>query len=258
MLFVLSPAKSLDFDSPIGEVAPSKPLFVKQSVELIELLRQKSPQQIAALMDLSDSLAVLNVVRYQNWRPRFTPRNSRAAVFAFNGNVYGGLDVESLQPEELDWLQQHLCILSGLYGVLRPLDSMQPYRLEMGTALENAKGKNLYQFWGRQISDYLNRRLRDQSTPVLVNLASKEYFKAVDLKALKARVVECVFEEYRGGAQYKVLALHAKRARGLMARYAAQHALTFPEQLAAFNLEGYAFAPAASSPQRMVFRRKTS
>ena len=255
MLFLLSPAKSLDFDTPVGEVAPSKPLFVKQSAELIELLRQKSPPQVAELMDLSDSLALLNVPRYQTWRPKFTAKNSRPAVFAFNGNVYAALDVRSLAPPEVNWLQDHLCILSGLYGVLRPLDSMQPYRLEMGTALENARGVNLYKFWGTQISDYLNRRLGEQATPVLVNLASREYFKAVDLKAIKARVVECVFEEYRGGGQYKVLALHAKRARGLMARYAAQHALTFPEQLAAFNLEGYAFAPAASSPQRMVFRR---
>ena len=255
MIFLLSPAKSLDCESPTGEVAPSKPLFVKQSAELIELLRQKSPPQVAELMDLSDSLALLNVLRYQTWRPKFTAKNSRPAVFAFNGNVYAALDVRSLAPAEVNWLQDHLCILSGLYGVLRPLDSMQPYRLEMGTALENARGVNLYKFWGTQISDYLNRRLREQATPVLVNLASREYFKAVDLKAIKARVVECVFEEYRGGGQYKVLALHAKRARGLMARYAAQHALTFPEQLAAFNLEGYAFAPAASSPQRMVFRR---
>lgn len=258
MLFLLSPAKSLDFDTPFGEVAPSKPLFVKQSGELIALLRKKSPAQIAELMDLSDSLALLNVMRYQHWRTRATASNSRPAVFAFDGNVYAGLDVRSLALPEVNWLQDHLCILSGLYGVLRPLDALQPYRLEMGTVLENARGKNLYQFWGTQIADYLNRRLRDQATPVLVNLASREYFKAVDLKALKARVVECVFEEYRGGGQYKVLALHAKRARGLMARFATQQAVSFPEQLAAFNLEGYAYAPAASEPQRMVFRRRLS
>lgn len=258
MIFLLSPAKSLDFDTPLGEVALSKPLFVKQSAELIALLREKSPAQIAELMDLSDNLALLNVLRYQSWRPKFTAKNSRPAVFAFNGNVYAGLDVRSLAPPQLNWLQDHLCILSGLYGVLRPLDSMQAYRLEMGTALENAKGNNLYEFWGTLISDYLNRRLRDQVAPVLVNLASREYFKAVDLRALKARVVECVFEEYRGAGEYKVLALHAKRARGLMARYAAQHELTLPEQLTAFDLEGYAFAQAASTPQRMVFRRHPS
>jgi len=197
------------------------------------------------------------VARYQAWRPRFDARNSKQAVLAFNGNVYGGLDAVSLSPEEMAWLQDHVCILSGLYGVLRPLDWMQPYRLEMGTQLENAQGENLYQFWGSQISDYLNQRLRRDVSPVLVNLASKEYFKAVDLKALKARVIECVFEEYRGG-HYKVIALYAKRARGLMARYAAQKGILTPRQLQGFNLEGYAFDAAASKPERLVFRRRSS
>jgi uncharacterized protein len=257
MLFVLSPAKSLDFDTPTADIGHTKPLFVKQSTELIRLLREKSPQQVASLMGLSDKLAQLNVARYQAWRPRFDARNSKQAVLAFNGNVYGGLDAGSLSPEEMAWLQDHVCILSGLYGVLRPLDWMQPYRLEMGTSLENAQGENLYQFWGSQVSDYLNQRLRRDVSPVLVNLASKEYFKAVDLKALKARVIECVFEEYRGG-HYKVLALHAKRARGLMARYAAQKGMLTPRQLEGFNLEGYAFDAAASKAERLVFRRRAS
>jgi len=257
MLFVLSPAKSLDFDTRTADIGHTKPLFVKQSTELIGLLREKSPQQVASLMGISDALAQLNVARYQAWRPRFDARNSKQAVLAFNGNVYGGLDAGSLTPEEMTWLQNHVCILSGLYGVLRPLDWMQPYRLEMGTALENAQGGNLYQFWGSQISDYLNRSLRRDVSPVLVNLASKEYFKAVDLKALKARVIECVFEEYRGG-HYKVLALHAKRARGLMARYAAQKGILTPRQLEGFNLEGYAFDAAASKAERLVFRRRAS
>jgi len=257
MLFVLSPAKSLDFDTPTADIEHTKPLFVKQSTELIGLLREKSPQQVASLMGISDALALLNVTRYQAWRPRFDARNSKQAVLAFNGNVYGGLDAVSLSPEEMAWLQDHVCILSGLYGVLRPLDWMQPYRLEMGTQLENAQGENLYQFWGSQISDYLNQRLRRDVSPVLVNLASKEYFKAVDLKALKARVIECVFEEYRGG-HYKVIALYAKRARGLMARYAAQKGILTPRQLQGFNLEGYAFDAAASKPERLVFRRRSS
>jgi len=257
MLFVLSPAKSLDFESAAPDVPHTKPLFVKQSTELIGLLREKSPQQIATLMGLSDKLAQLNLARYQAWRPRFDARNSKQAVLAFNGNVYGGLDAGSLPPEEMSWLQDHVCILSGLYGVLRPLDWMQPYRLEMGTSLENAQGDNLYQFWGSQISDYLNQRLRREVAPVLVNLASREYFKAVDLKALKARVIECVFEEYRGG-HYKVIALYAKRARGLMARYAAQHKLLAPRQLEGFDLEGYAFEAAVSRPERLVFRRRPS
>jgi cytoplasmic iron level regulating protein YaaA (DUF328/UPF0246 family) len=257
MLFLLSPAKSLDFEPPAPDVPHTKPLFVKQSAELIGLLRNKSPQQLAALMGISDTLARLNVGRYQAWRPRFDLKNSKQAVLAFNGNVYGGLDANSLASEELEWLQDHVCILSGLYGVLRPLDWMQPYRLEMGTALKNALGENLYQFWGSQISEYLNQRLRREVSPVLVNLASKEYFKAVDLKALKARVIECVFEEYRGG-QYKVLALHAKRARGLMARYATQHRVLTPRQLEGFNLEAYAFDAAASRAGRLVFRRRSS
>ena len=257
MLFVLSPAKSLDFESAAPDVPHTKPLFVKQSTELIGLLREKSPQQIATLMGLSDKLAQLNLARYQAWRPRFDARNSKQAVLAFNGNVYGGLDAGTLAPEEMSWLQDHVCILSGLYGVLRPLDWMQPYRLEMGTSLENAQGDNLYQFWGSQISDYLNQRLRREVAPVLVNLASKEYFKAVDLKALKARVIECVFEEYRSG-HYKVIALYAKRARGLMARYAAQHKLLAPRQLEGFDLEGYAFEAAVSRPERLVFRRRPS
>ena len=257
MLFLLSPAKSLDFDTPTTDIEHTKPLFVKQSTELIGLLREKSPQQVASLMGISDALALQNVTRYQAWRPRFDARNSKQAVLAFNGNVYGGLDAVSLSPEEMAWLQDHVCILSGLYGVLRPLDWMQPYRLEMGTQLENAQGENLYQFWGSQISDYLNQRLRRDVSPVLVNLASKEYFKAVDLKALKARVIECVFEEYRGG-HYKVIALYAKRARGLMARYAAQKGILTPRQLQGFNLEGYAFNAAASKPERLVFRRRSS
>lgn len=255
MLFLLSPAKSLDYETPAPELPHSQPLFVRQAAELIGLLREKSPQQIAALMDLSDKLALLNVVRYQAWRPRFTAKNAKAAVLAFNGDVYEGLDAKSLAAEELGWLQDHVCILSGLYGVLRPLDRMQPYRLEMGTALANEQGKNLYQFWGAQIAAYLNQRLRRDISPVLVNLASQEYFKAVDLKALKAPVIECVFQEYRGG-QYKVISFNAKRARGLMARYAATQRVVTPRQLQAFNVEGYAFDASASGPQRFVFRRK--
>lgn len=255
MLFLLSPAKSLDYQTPVGEVPHTQPLFVKQSTELIDLLRQKSPQQISALMSLSDTLAGLNVARYAAWRSKATAANARQAVLAFNGDVYGGLQAGSLSAHDLAWLQQHLCILSGLYGVLRPLDRMQPYRLEMGTALANAHGKNLYQFWGSQIADYLNQRLLRDLSPVVVNLASKEYFKAVDVKALKARVIECVFEEYRNG-QYKIISFMAKRARGLMARYAATQQVVTPCQLEGFAAEGYAFDAAVSEPQRLVFRRR--
>lgn len=255
MLFLLSPAKSLDYDTPPHVATHSKALFASQSAELIEVLRQKTPQQISTLMKLSDTLAGLNVGRYQAWSPRFTAKNSKQAALAFDGDVYGGLDAKTLNAEELDWAQDHLCILSGLYGVLRPLDRMQPYRLEMGTALKTDRGSNLYQFWGTRISDYLNKRAAADTSPVIVNLASEEYFRAVDLKALKMRVVSCVFEELRAG-KYKIISFSAKRARGLMARYAIENRASTVKKLQAFDAEGYAFDAKASSPDRLVFRRK--
>lgn len=265
MLFLLSPAKSLDYDTPAGEVPHTKPQFVAQSAELIDLLKPQTPPQIAKLMGLSDALATLNVARYQAWSPRFTAHNAKQAVLAFNGDVYDGLDAKTLKLQDLEWAQQHLCILSGLYGVLRPLDRMQPYRLEMGTALANPKGRDLYKFWGTQIAEHLNQRLRAELAPVVVNLASQEYFKAVDRKALKARVIECVFEDWRPdtqngatGGQYKVISFFAKRARGLMARYAITQRVVTPNKLEGFKLDGYAFDAAVSARDRLVFRRKAA
>ena len=263
MLFLLSPAKALDYEPPAADVPHTQPLFAKQSAELIDILKEKTPQDIASLMHLSDALSALNVARYQAWRPKFTAQNAKQAVLAFNGDVYEGLDAKSLTPADLAWAQDHVAILSGLYGVLRPLDWMQPYRLEMGTALANAKGNNLYKFWGSQIADYLNAHLAKQtraqttnaSEPILVNLASQEYFKSVDRKALQARVIECVFEDYKGGT-YKIISFNAKRARGLMARYAVTHRITSPKGLQGFDAEGYAFSKAVSEPDRLVFRRK--
>ncbi len=258
MLFLLSPAKSLDYDTPLPEgLTHTQPQFVADSTRLIEVLREQSPQQIASLMHISDALAALNVGRYAAWKPKFTAANSRQAVMAFSGDVYEGLQAQSLTPDELDWAQQHLGILSGLYGVLRPLDRMQPYRLEMGTRLATDAGANLYQFWGSRIAEHLNTQLQADATPVVVNLASQEYFKSVDRKVLKARVIECVFEDWKGGV-YKIISFHAKRARGLMARHAIQHRVATPRQLEGFDAEGYAFAPAASAPDRLVFRRKTA
>ena len=254
MLYLLSPAKSLDYDTPVGDVPHTSPQFVQQSHVLIDVLRQKSPQDIAALMDLSDALAGLNVARYQAWSPRFTARNSKQAILAFDGDVYDGLNAKTLQADDLSWAQDHICILSGLYGVLRPLDRMQAYRLEMGTRLANPNGSNLYQFWGNQIARYLNKRAAKEPQQVVVNLASQEYFRAVDLKALKARVVECVFEELRG-QHYKIISFSAKRARGLMARYAIQKRIERPEDLVQFDLDGYAYAADVSEPHRLVFRR---
>jgi len=257
MLFILSPAKSLDFETTAGAVVHTQPLFTQQAAALIDVLQQKTPAEIASLMRLSDTLAALNVARYQAWSPKHTARNARQAVLAFNGDVYDGLAARSLATDELAWLQDHVCILSGLYGVLRPLDWMQPYRLEMGTALMTERGKDLYQFWGTQITDYVNKRLRADKTPVVINLASQEYFKSVDKKVLKARVIDCVFEDFKGG-QYKIISFFAKRARGLMARFAATHALTLPEQLKGFDLDGYAYSAAQSDADRLVFRRHLS
>jgi hypothetical protein len=257
MLFLLSPAKSLDYDTPAGDLPHSRVLFPRECAELIDVLKRKSPAQIARLMDLSDRLAALNVARYQAWSSRFTARNSKQAVLAFDGDVYDGLGARTLEPADLEWAQQHVCILSGLHGVLRPLDWMQPYRLEMGTALGVGESRNLYQFWGRRITAYLNRRLAADQTPVVVNLASQEYSKAVDRHALKARVIDCVFEEWKGGG-YKIISFAAKRARGLMARDAITRRIGRPEQLQDFNLAGYSFDAGASRPDRMVFRRKAA
>ena len=254
MLFVLSPAKALDYETPAVTQRHTDPMFVKQSKALIEVLRGYSPQGIAELMDLSDSLSGLNVARYQAWSPKSTVKNAKQAVLAFNGDVYDGLNAKTLSEADLDWLHEHLGILSGLYGVLRPLDLMQPYRLEMGTKLPTAKGKNLYQFWGSTIAEHLDERAQALGEPLIVNLASEEYFKSVDRKALKAPVLTCVFEE-RKGDQHKVVSFMAKRARGLMMRYAAEHRVSRPEQLQGFDTDGYRFAPAASGADRWVFRR---
>lgn len=257
MLFLLSPAKTLDYQSPAPQVTPTLPAFEDDAARLIEVLRRKSPQEIASLMSISDPLAALNTARYQAWTRKFTERNARPAAFAFNGDVYDGLQARQLKAADLEWAQQHLRMLSGLYGVLRPLDWMQPYRLEMGTSLKVGTAANLYQYWGSRIAEHLNAELAADKTPVVVNLASQEYFRAVDRKVLKARVVECVFEEWKP-AGWKVVSFSAKKARGLMARYAIMKRVETPRKLEQFNLEGYAFDPAASQPERLVFRRRTA
>ena len=255
MLFVLSPAKSLDYETPLQAHAHSAPLFVKQSQALIKVLRGYTPAQIADLMDLSDALSSLNVARYQAWSTRATEKNARQALLAFDGDVYDGLNARALDEEALAWAQAHVCVLSGLYGVLRPLDLMQPYRLEMGSRLPTEQGTDLYQFWGSRITDYLNERLHGDAEPVLVNLASHEYFKAVKPKLLKARVIECVFEDYKNGV-YKIISFNAKRARGAMMRFAIEQRVENPEQLRQFKGDGYSLAAKVSTPDRLVFRRK--
>ncbi len=255
MLILLSPAKSLDYDTPATTERHTLPQFIGESAALIEVLKPYSPAQLASLMDLSDELASLNVARYAAWSPKFTAANSKQAVLAFNGDVYEGLDAASLKPADLDWAQEHIGILSGLYGVLRPLDRMQPYRLEMGTRLANPRGKDLYAWWGDRLAEHLNQRLAGLGDDLIINLASQEYFRSVKRKALTARVVECVFEDWKAG-QWKVISFYAKRARGLMARHAIQHRAKTLKALLSFDAEGYAHDAAASEPDRIVFRRR--
>lgn len=260
MLYLISPAKSLDYETPTPEAVAalaSRPQFVPQAAELIEILRGKSAQEIGRMMDISDALSSLNQARYAAWSTRFTDKNSKPAVLAFNGDVYDGLHAATLSLDDLQWAQRHLAILSGLYGVLRPLDRLQPYRLEMGTALANPRGANLYAYWGDTIADHLNAQCAQLPAPVIVNLASQEYFKAADRKALKPRVIDCQFEDWKGG-RYKIISFFAKRARGLMARYAIQHRLQTPAGLQDFAVDGYAYAPEASEPDRLVFRRRVA
>ena len=257
MLIVLSPAKSLDYDTPASTDLYTQPDFVAHSAELIEVLKQKTPAQIASLMSISDPLAALNVGRYASWSTSFTQTNSKQAVLAFNGDVYEGLDATSLSAKQLDYVQSHVRILSGLYGALRPLDLMQPYRLEMGTKLPNPRGKDLYAFWGEEVTRALSTELAGHTAKVLVNLASEEYFKVVKPKVLEAEIIAPVFEDWKGG-RYKIISFYAKRARGLMARYAAVKGVTKPEQLKKFDVDGYAFDESVSSDTSWVFRRRVA
>lgn len=254
MLAILSPAKTLDYESPVPELPLTKPDFLKQTQALLGILRELSPQEVAALMGISDKLAALNVARFTEWSPRFTDKNSRAAILAFMGDVYEGMNAQSFTAKDHDYAQQHVRILSGLYGLLRPLDRLQPYRLEMGTKLENPAGKNLYAFWGDTLALALNKALAEQGDDVLVNLASDEYNKAALTKALKARVITPQFKEEKAG-QFKIVSFYAKRARGLMTAYMVKNRLKKPEDLKNFDAEGYAFNSKLSKGDVLVFTR---
>lgn len=260
MLLLISPAKSLDFERPVPALPHSQPDFLTHAARLISVLREKTPAQIASLMSISDQLAALNVARFAEWAPPFTPANARQAVLAFNGDVYEGLDAWSLSAAQMDFAQQHLRILSGLYGVLRPLDLMQAYRLEMGTRLSNPGGKDLYAFWGETITQTLNAQLQALAAageaPVVVNLASEEYFKSVQPKKLAGRLITPVFEE-RKGEGYKIVSFYAKRARGLMSRYVIANGIQDVEALKGFDTEGYVFEPRISDDAKWVFRRES-
>jgi uncharacterized protein len=259
MLFLLSPAKTLDYETRVPAAIAKKatdPLFTGRAGELIEILRRKTPAQVASLMELSDALAQLNVARYGAWQPQATPDNSKPAVLAFDGDVYDGLAAKTLRAADLAWAQEHLVLLSGLYGALRPLDRLQPYRLEMGTALAHPQGRNLYDYWGDTVAAYLNERQADERRPVIVNLASQEYAKVALRPALKARVIDVQFEDWKPGG-WKVVSFFAKRARGAMARHAILTRARSPQALLSFSAEGYAHDAAASEPDRLVFRRRT-
>ena len=254
MLIVVSPAKTLDYETQPTTQLHSQPMFLEQSQLLIDELTKLSVQDVAELMKLSDKLSSLNVARYASWKTDFDQDAAKQAVLAFKGDVYTGLDAENLSEADLEYSQQHLRILSGLYGVLKPLDLMQPYRLEMGTKLTNSKGKDLYQFWGNTISDYLNTELEAQKTPVLINLASNEYFKAAKVKNIQGRVITPAFKDWKNG-QYKIISFYAKKARGLMTRYIIQNQIDDPEQLKAFDLDGYRFAESMSEGDTWTFIR---
>jgi len=254
MLMLLSPAKTLDYDSPVRTLLSSQPQFTDRAAGLIRELVKLSAAEVANLMRISPALAEQNVRRYAEWHPACDPSNARQAALAFDGDVYEGLQAATLSDAQLQWAQDHLAILSGLYGVLRPLDLMRPYRLEMGTKLNTDKGATLYAYWGDAIAQYLNAQLAAHAQPWVLNLASEEYFKAVDRKTLRAPVVQCVFQDYKNGV-WKVISFYAKRARGLMARHVITQRIETPDALRDFASEGYAYAPQASSDTKLVFRR---
>ncbi|QIL85943.1 peroxide stress protein YaaA [Vibrio sp. HDW18] len=255
MLIVVSPAKTLDYTSPVASTTFTLPELVSHAAALVEICRTLSPSEIAALMSVSDKIAGLNVARFAEWSETFSLDNARQAIFAFKGDVYTGLDAQTLSASDLDYAQQHLRMLSGLYGVLRPFDLMQPYRLEMGTKLANSRGANLYQYWGDIITEQLNQALLAQGDRLLVNLASNEYFKAVNPQRLNAQIVTPIFKDAKLG-QYKIISFFAKKARGMMARYIIEHRIDSIEELQAFNSAGYYFVAEESTPTELVFKRE--
>jgi cytoplasmic iron level regulating protein YaaA (DUF328/UPF0246 family) len=254
MLIVLSPAKSLDYKTPVKIKTPTLPEFVSESAKLIADLKKLAPQDLSKLMGLSDQLAALNVGRYRDWSKKFTEANSKPAIYAFDGDVYDGFDVKTLDSKTVAFAQEHIRILSGLYGALRPLDLMQAYRLEMGTSFKNARGKDLYAFWGSRVTDSLKKVLEKDKKPALLNLASEEYFKVLQPKDLGCPVISPVFQDGKDG-KYKIISFYAKRARGLMARYVVENRISDPADLKGFNLDGYRYYAAESKPDKPVFRR---
>ncbi len=254
MLTVISPAKTLDYETPATTRQATQPAFLSRASELVEDARRLTPGDIQSLMGVSESIANLNHERFMNWHPEFTPQNAKQALLAFKGDVYTGLAAETLDAKGLKFAQKHLRILSGLYGLLRPLDLMQPYRLEMGLRFNNRVGKNLYEFWGNDISDAVQADLKKSGSPLLINLASNEYFKSVNAKTLDVEIITPVFKDLKQG-KYKMISFFAKKARGLMARFIIDHQLNDPEGLKEFDAEGYYFSKTLSTASELVFLR---
>ncbi|MDX1705602.1 peroxide stress protein YaaA [Pseudidiomarina sp.] len=254
MLVVLSPAKNLDFESDLRTKEHSQPRLLDQAEQLVERCRQLSPQQLGSLMKISDKLAGLNAARFTEWQRPFTPDNARPAIYAFDGDVYAGLAAEKLSDDAIAFAQEHLRILSGLYGVLRPLDLMQAYRLEMGTKLDTERGNTLYAFWGNIITDMLNEDLAAIDSDVLVNLASNEYFSSVKIADLNARVITPVFKDEKNG-EFKVISFWAKKARGMMARFIMTEQPQSVAELKNFKAAGYRYNAEQSSETELVFYR---
>ncbi len=257
MLLLISPAKTLDFETPAPTAEFTQADFLKQSKQLISELRVLAPHDISALMGISDKLGLLNFDRFANWKTPFKPTNAKQALFAFQGDVYTGMQAENFSTDDIQFAQQHLRILSGLYGLLRPLDLMQAYRLEMGTGFANSRGKNLYEFWGDTITTAVNKQLKELKSSVVINLASNEYFSAVKPKLLKGEIITPIFKDQKNG-QYKIISFFAKKARGMMSAYIIQNRITHPEAIKQFNVAGYVFDPAQSSEREWIFTRAES
>lgn len=255
MLIVISPAKTLDYETPPKTKVFTNPDYLDYSQKLINRLRNFSSLDISELMKVSAKIADLNFNRYESWKKPFTEKNAKQAVLAFKGDVYTGLDAETFKADDFKFAQKHLRVLSGLYGLLRPLDLMQPYRLEMGTKLKTDAGKNLYEFWGSDITEGLNKQLKKIKSDTLINLASNEYFKSVKPKELNAEIITPAFKEFKNG-EYKMIGIYAKKARGLLSRYIIQNKLKDPEEIKLFNEEGYKFNKSLSKGNNWVFTRK--
>ena len=254
MLALISPAKTLDYESALPTDIHTLPRLLEHSQELIDVSRHLSATDIANLMSVSEKIAKLNVERFNDWQPEFNFSNARQALFAFKGDVYTGLDAYALGEQDIAYAQQHLRMLSGLYGLLRPLDLMMPYRLEMGTKLKNPRGHNLYEFWGENITQLINADLEQANSELLVNIASDEYYKSVKPEKIKAQIIKPVFLDQKNG-KYKVISFYAKKARGLMARYIVENRLNQAEDLKSFNLDGYYYDAESSLKGELVFKR---